>query len=62
MIILQYYIILACIYTCYTLGVMRGNGHTNWKNCVMAILIGSVWPVAVCYGVYVVHFKNTTNQ
>lgn len=57
MTLLQTYILWAGGYACYTLGFMGGRGVTGWKPYAVAIFTGAVWPVAVCYGVYAVHFK-----
>ena len=57
MTLLQAYILWAGGYACYTLGLLDGKGRTGWISFAAALFTGAVWPVAVCYGVYAVHFK-----
>ena len=51
------YLIWATGYSCYVLGQMHGKGHTHWKNALVALAVGALWPAAVCYGFYLTHFK-----
>lgn len=47
-------------YACYALGQMHARGHTHWKNCAAALVIGLLWPVAFSYGIYAAHFKTNS--
>ena len=42
------YLIWATGYSCYVLGQMHGKGHTHWKNALVALAVGALWPAAVC--------------
>ena len=57
MTIYHYYLFWAAGYACYTLGMMHAKGHTHWKNVAVALATGLLWPAALCYGIYAVHFK-----
>lgn len=54
-----FYLITACAMTFYTLGIMHEKGHTHWKNGVAAFWLGMAWPVAVLWGIWIKHRKET---
>lgn len=54
---MHYYTITGGFCAAYVLGLMHGKEHTGWKNLVMALTTGALWPIAVCYGIYMTHFN-----
>lgn len=55
----HYYVLLGSMVSTYTLGLMHAKNHRHWKNVLMALATGVLWPLAMLYGIYLYHFDRT---